>query len=369
MGARSVLGWALTVGLVAVAASMVAGQVLGIPLLIGYVETGSMDPTLAVGDGYVAVPPALAGGVSEGDVVAFDAQSLDGGGMTTHRVMEETPEGYVTRGDANAFTDQEAGEPPVQDSQIAAVALEVNGELIVIPQIGVVAEGVQGGVASVIDLFGIGAMSESRIGAATTAFGAVLVVFSLIYGMIAAEGRSTSRKTSRVGLVRSRWFLLALVVILAVPIMTSMVIPAESDDVQILSSQNADEDDPTQIPVGESETIDYEVGNSQFVPKVVVLEGQSRGVEFSEPVVQVSHGERVESTLTISAPEETGVYVRSRSEHHYHHVLPTPVILALHDVHPFVAMTAVCLVIVSPVVFLFALLVGFRPISVRPVHD
>ncbi|TKX51714.1 signal peptidase I, partial [Halorubrum sp. SP3] len=71
------------------------------------------------------VPPAIAGDIEEGDVVTFEAQELQGGGLTTHRVVDETDQGYITRGDANPFTDQDGPEPPVQESQIAAVALEL----------------------------------------------------------------------------------------------------------------------------------------------------------------------------------------------------------------------------------------------------
>src|SRR6056297_2525566 len=127
-GNKSILRRAATIGLVALVGLLVVGHVLGVPLGLGYVETGSMEPTIDAGDGFVAVPAAVAGPVDEGDVVVYDAQEIEGGGLTTHRVVEETDHGYVTRGDANPFTDQDGGEPHVTDGQIVAKAWQVNGE-------------------------------------------------------------------------------------------------------------------------------------------------------------------------------------------------------------------------------------------------
>ncbi len=122
MGLGTRLSQAAEVIVAALVIAMIAGQLLGQPAVVGYVETGSMSPTLEPGDGFVAVPAALAGPIEEGDVVTFRAEQLHGGGLTTHRVVGETERGYVTRGDANPFTDQDGVEPPVKDDQIVAVA-------------------------------------------------------------------------------------------------------------------------------------------------------------------------------------------------------------------------------------------------------
>jgi len=84
MKLRSSVGTLLTVLFVAVVIAMLVGQQLGQPILLGFVVTGSMSPTLEPGDGFVAVPPAIAGDIEEGDVVTFDARELEGGGLTTH---------------------------------------------------------------------------------------------------------------------------------------------------------------------------------------------------------------------------------------------------------------------------------------------
>jgi len=369
MDFKSGIQTALTVVLVVIALSLVAGELLGQPLLIGYVETGSMEPTLEVGDGFIAMPTIIAGDVGEGDVVTFEAQSLDGGGATTHRIVEETPEGYITRGDGNTFDDQEAGEPPVQDSQIVAVVLQINGEVVVIPSIGDGTQVVQQGIGSALTTLGLDRIGSYGVATLTTAVGVVLITVAVLYDLVTSGKRLTSRKAERSEQISSWWMLLAIVAVLLLPLMTSMLVPSDTGTIQVLSVASSAEDDPTRILAGESEQVPYTVENNQFVPKVVVLESESSGVTFSESVVHVSHGEVRELQLTLSAPDEYGTYSRSRAEHHYLHVLPTPIIIALHSIHPYVAMLTISLVIISPIIALFVLVVGLRPISIRPVYD
>ncbi|KPN31210.1 signal peptidase I [Halolamina pelagica] len=144
MTPRRLLTLGAEAALVLVVASLLLGQVLGTPVLLGYVETGSMEPTLEPGDGFVAVPAAVTGDVEEGDVIVFRAEELQGGGLTTHRVVGETERGYITRGDANPFTDQDGNEPPVKEGQIVAEALQIGGSVVVIPNLGTLVTGLQG---------------------------------------------------------------------------------------------------------------------------------------------------------------------------------------------------------------------------------
>lgn len=143
MNTRALLTRTLAIVLVVAVSFLVAGAILGQPVLLSYVETGSMEPTLSSGDGFIAIPNAVAGSVEEGDVITFRAQTLHGGGLTTHRVVGKTERGYITRGDANPFTDQDGGEPPVKDAQIVAQALQVGGTVVVIPYLGGVITGIQ----------------------------------------------------------------------------------------------------------------------------------------------------------------------------------------------------------------------------------
>jgi len=60
--------------------ALVAGQALGQPVGLSYVETESMSPTMEPGDGFVPVPTHVAGPIEEDDVVVFKAEELRRGG-------------------------------------------------------------------------------------------------------------------------------------------------------------------------------------------------------------------------------------------------------------------------------------------------
>jgi len=115
---------------------------------ISYVNSGSMTPTLSTGDGFVAVPSAVADAPERGDVIVYRSQEIEAGGLVTHRIVDRTDEGFVTRGDANPITDQQAGEPPVPRDRIVAQVLTVDGHVLTLPHAGTLSMWIRGHVRS-----------------------------------------------------------------------------------------------------------------------------------------------------------------------------------------------------------------------------
>ncbi len=74
------------------------------PHLLGYypmiVATGSMEPALPAGSVVIARAQA---DYAVGDVLSF----RQGGAVVTHRIIEETADGFRTQGDANSAPDSE----------------------------------------------------------------------------------------------------------------------------------------------------------------------------------------------------------------------------------------------------------------------
>lgn len=75
--------------------------------LFGYkpfiVSTGSMEPEYST-YGIVIIRDDNFDSIQIGDVVAFNPEELGGAGAM-HRVIENTPQGYITKGDNNNFAD------------------------------------------------------------------------------------------------------------------------------------------------------------------------------------------------------------------------------------------------------------------------
>nr|WP_245902831.1 S26 family signal peptidase [Salinigranum rubrum] len=269
---------------VLVVLALLAGQFLGQPVLLAFVETGSMAPTMEPGDGFVAVPAQLTGPPEAGDVVTFRAEELQGGGLTTHRIVGETERGYITQGDANPFTDQDGEEPPVKRAQIVAVAWAPGGEVVVVPALGTVVQAVQGSLdfvqRNLASLTGTRALLGTQ-GIAYLLF-AVTGLYYLV-GELRSSGkreRSRDRSRSRTSGLDPRLVTLALTLLLVGGMTAAMVGPAGQQQYGVVSAEFESER-PTVIPMGESKTIPYPVGNGGLVPVYAYVEPASEGVSVT----------------------------------------------------------------------------------------
>lgn len=335
---------------------------MGQPLVLGIVETDSMEPTLEPGDGFAALPPALTGEIQEGDIILFEASVIQGGGPTTHRVEEVTEEGYITRGDANPFTDQDAGEPPVQDAQIQAVAIQIGSTVISVPSVGPVFQSVESGIGSVLDRAGL--PQSGQIGIAVLVLGVVLIGLSYLLAILTGD-RSNHRQPTRSDVIQGGWILLSVVIIITLPLLVSMALAAETDDVTIVSSETGDDEDPTIIAAGATDSSTVELTNGAPVPQVIVLDGATEGVKFDSTVETLDQGETTNVTLTLEAPPETGVYTRAMTQHVYWQFLPPWLVVLLHGIHPYVALLGVSSPVIVLTIVVYYFTIGLRPIIVR----
>ncbi|MGM0397464.1 MAG: S26 family signal peptidase [Halobacteriota archaeon] len=349
------LGWnGLEVLLIVVVAGLVVGQVLGAPVLFGYVETGSMAPTMEAGDGFVAVPAALAGSPEKGDVVTFRAEELHGGGLTTHRIVGATDRGYLTQGDANPFTDQDGGEPPVKNAQVVAVALQVGGQTVVIPHLGTGVTAVQGAFEGVqrqvVALTGMRSLLGGQ-GLAYVVLGLSIALYLVDLLLSRGPSRERGRSTGHDDGLDGALVVGGLAALLVVSATAAMVAPAGAQSIGIVSAEFESER-PTVIPAGESSTLDYQVPNGGLVPVHVYLEPGSEGVAV-DPVHQ-SVGGRTAGTaaVTLTAPDETGYYRTYLVEHRYLAVLPASLIDGLYRVHPWAPILAIDALLAATVLVL-----------------
>ncbi|QLD90677.1 signal peptidase I [Natronomonas salina] len=323
--------WLRTI-LVLGAAAMVLGAAFGQPVLLAYVETGSMEPTIETGDGFVVVPAVVAGDPEVGDVVVFQAESIQGGGPTTHRIVGETDRGYETRGDANPFTDQDGGEPYVTADRVSAKAVTVGGDPIVIPHLGTAIMSLEGALSTATDSIPVSGTSV------LVALGALLIAAGTFLG-----GRSVDRDVAR-----SRWrpgsyptseLLLAGAVAFAGVTVAGTVLASGPAVYGLVAVDGGDVDDPLVVEPGGTTTLTRQVENPGLVPTVVVYDG-GPGVESTPESRLVAPRGSASFSVTIAAPDEPARFERGAYEHHYPAVLPPSLIAALHGVHPWLALAA-----------------------------
>ena len=343
MSITRTLSVALQAAAVLVVVSLVVGQFLGQPILLSYVETGSMQPTLSPGDGFVAIPAQVAGGIGTGDVVTFDAQEIEGGGLTTHRVVEETERGYVTRGDNNPFTDQDGGEPVVQDADVVAKALQVGGGVVVIPHLGTVAMGFQSALDAVQTqlavTFGVRSLQGTQ-GLAYIVFGLSVVAYAVDWYRNAGSRDRGSRDRSRDDGTSAFAILGVLALVLMATATAAMVVPAGTQEYGVVSAEFESEN-PTVIERGTSQELEYVVPNAGLVPVYAYVEPASPGVDVEPQRLAVGSRGEASTTVTLSAPDETGYYRLFVVEHRYLAVLPPGIVDELHGVHPWAPLVVI----------------------------
>ncbi|RQG89169.1 S26 family signal peptidase [Natrarchaeobius halalkaliphilus] len=340
------------------------GQLLGQPFIV-FVETGSMEPTLEPNDGFIAIPALFAGEIEEGDVVLFDAQELGGGELTTHRVEEVTDEGYLTKGDANPFIDQDGDEPPVAEGQVRSVAVQMNGNMVVIPGLGASVTSITTTVESVQDRvfspFGIDPPDIGTFSTGVLVLGLVLYIVSTIR----ATGDKRARDRSEGSLLQNAVLIIViLTLVVIIPVNFSMLLPSGTYQYEIVSSTDPTSDEQV-IGVGESSEVTYFMQNSGHLPVVTILEPASDGVDVPEGYTYVPRVSAENVSVTMHAPEETGVHFRFVREYRYLVVLPPSLIATLHAIHPVVALAAINVTVAAVVVTVSVATIGTNRIRTR----
>jgi signal peptidase len=335
-------------------------------MLLSYVETESMSPTMEPGDGFVPIPTQIAGPIEEGDVITFEAKELHGGGLTTHRVVGESERGYITRGDGNPFTDQDGDEPPVKNPQVVATALEINGQVVVIPNFGTGVEAVQ----SVLDTTqrqvaaALGVRSAVGSQGLALSFFAMTLLWYVIGERRADETTGGDRDRSRETGFDTRLIVGVCTLLLVLTATAAMVAPAGTQEYGIVSA-DFDSDQPHVIPQGESTEVDYPVDNGGLIPVISYVEPASEGVAVESTAFSVGPRTTETATVRLDAPAETGYYRRYVVEHRYLAVLPSPVIGTLYTIHPWIPIIAIDALLGFPFYLFGRNLVGTGRLRIR----
>lgn len=360
------LGTLLEVAAILFLVAMVAGQVLGQPVLLGYVETGSMKPTLEPGDGFVAVPAAVAGPVEPGDVVTYRATEIQGGGLTTHRIVAETDRGFVTRGDNSPFTDQDGDEPPVKRTQIVAVVWQPAGTVVAIPGVGTIVSGTQTVLTSVQQRLAATLGTRSLLGTQGIAY-LILGLSLLAYAadvMLRPETKERNRQTARHSGRDARLLMAAFAAAIVLAATMTMVVPSGPQEFGVVSA-DFDSQGIRVIEAGTNESVPYLLRNGGAVPMVTYFEPTSERIDVQPRAVVIPGRSTVNATLTLSAPPETGYYRQYVVEHRYLHVLPQSTIRSLYEIHPWLPILAIDAVLGLPFYLLGVSLMGTGRIRSR----
>jgi signal peptidase len=294
----------------------------------------------------------------------------------THRVVDVTDRGIITKGDANPFTDQDGREPPVQRPQVVAKALQVGGEVVAIPAVGAgviaigdVLAGVQQQVSGVQQQLAALFQTRSLLGTQGLAYilfglGVSAYLLSFLTGQGGSRGRDRGAgrdvKTMNVTLIIG-----GMTILLVIVISLSMVLAGGTQTFEVISS---DSDAPGHRVIGKgtTETVTYSVPSNGVMPVMVFLESDDERVSITEKELYVPSNGHTNTTVALTAPPETGAYLLYLNEHRYLAVLPQGTIRALYHVHPWLPIIVIDALFGIGFAGLSFALVGWGKIRIRP---
>jgi signal peptidase len=247
---------------------------------------------------------------------------------------------------ANPFTDQASAEnePPVREEQVLAKALQINGQLVVLPKIGLLVLGSQAAMSTLQQqlaaLLGttlvLGTQGLSYL---IFALGAAAYVASIIRGRGRGEREVRTRERDT-GVVDVRLIIAALAAVLVVLVTASMTVAGGTQMYGIVSS-DTDQPGARVIEKGTTEQTSYIVPSNGLLPVQVFLTPSVEGISVTPRELYVPSGEERTATVTLTAPPETGYYRLFLVEHRYLALLPRATIRSLHAIHPWAPIIAI----------------------------
>jgi signal peptidase len=293
------------------------------PLHLSYVTSDSMEPTLQTGDAYLV---STLGTAEEGDVVTF--QSPEREGFVTHRVVDVTDEGLITKGDANPSTDQAGGAPPVPRSAVLGEAVTVGGVLLVLP-----------GFGALLSLLGSNALPVV----------VALVALGLLGSLFGGGARLPERKVIYVRDVVGPLLLGLAITVVAVSVLATSAYTVTYP----VTGPDAGPDGALTVGEPAERTVEVQVNQPPLTHVVVEASGMSvvdRTVEEST----------IRTTVTIPAQETTGTFEGQIHVRSYPATLPPALLEGLQDVHPTVAWAVSTGVVFGPLFLVYLLLLDGR---------
>ncbi|HEY2422231.1 MAG TPA: signal peptidase I [Neobacillus sp.] len=139
--ASKIVNIILAVVVLCTVSAAVGSAIMKKPFLLTVIRSNSMYPVWERGDLVIIENLSEKETVHHGDIVFFKAKEGDlaSKGWIAHRVISGNSEkGFITKGDANKYTDQESndGKGEIKREWIAGRALLIGGSPMVIPKLG-----------------------------------------------------------------------------------------------------------------------------------------------------------------------------------------------------------------------------------------
>lgn len=261
------------------------------PVFFSSVRSNSMYPLFQRSDMILIKSVSNKDKINIGDIVVFKVEegSLSSKGWIVHRVIGGNEEmGYITKGDANDYTDQASGgTPPIRREWIASEVLVIGKQPLKIPLIGYLP------------------LWMEKFQANPYTMPVIAIVLAVIVGIsefISGNKRRKKRKTSlELQLIYFFSGLVISVIMGATMLATSerIVMPYEisNDSHGVLMGS-----DIGIIKTGDKiEKSLSELSNKGFFPIIATITTNDEQISFSHTLITIKPGNNIETTMNLEA--------------------------------------------------------------------
>lgn len=284
------------------------------PYSLATVDSDSMEPEIkSVSD--IIIIDTSNQNPEVGQVITYHSSNIDR--PVTHRVVDTTENGYITKGDNNILTDQETGEPPVRNSNIQGTVVEFSSEVLIIPKLG-------------------------HLSVLFTTY--LELMLTLLLAAFLLDSISRQKEVSLSYSLK----LLSITCIALILIWSSFFLfsmDTSQTDLVTVQDNHGMEDDNRYIETGEIQNRTVSLPTvSNIYPTHTELEivSDGRDIRGDTEIIHVgqsNHGV-TEFNYRLGPFEQEGIYTIQYIRHIYPQTLPSPVISYLHNLHPLIASLA-----------------------------
>ncbi|MHB8963926.1 MAG: signal peptidase I [Saccharofermentanales bacterium] len=315
----------------AVLAAVVSSIIWDRPVLFSAVRSDSMTPLFGRGDVVFVRQLDEDDPVSAGDIVLFKAEAgeLSLHGYIAHRIIGgNREEGYTTKGDANDYSDQEAGNPPVKRAWIVSRISAAEDRPARIPILGYLSIGAESVKSSRYTLPAI----------------AILLIGVLGIGELKNSGKRKPGKTEKTGLQQLYFFsgltisiILATLMLASSQRITFIYEVAENGQGAIMGSSVGI------VNIGdERQLMLANIRNNGVIPLTAVITTDDRQLSFSHDLATLEKGDSITPQVFLKA-RDVGNYSSTINIGVFYPFIPRESIRFLANISYWLALAAVAL--------------------------
>jgi len=326
-----VLNTLLAIGILSTLIAAVGSAIAKEPVLLTVIRSNSMSPIWERGDMVIIENLKEKEAVQNGDIVFFktDKGSLADKGWIAHRVVDgNADKGFITKGDANEYTDQQEGSGSIERAWIAGRALIIGETPIVIPKIGY------------LSLWAEKYQSNPY----------TLPVIAVILATIIAIGELKSgqkRRKKNKGMELQLIYIVGGITISVIMGATMLASGQKANLVYEVSTQSQGVLMGSAVgilKVGDEVTRPLsELSNGGFFKLIGAVTSDDKQIKLSHNELSLSPGQQIETTFTVTA-EKPGKYDSSIQTGLFYPFLPSSIIFFLAQKSYWLALSVVSLV-------------------------